>query len=478
MFRTGMCSRPFYQFPSRDAKRVCGCFRGSKPVLLHGAGLPDSATTRPRYIIMSNTFRTFRLVCDEEDVPVVESLLAAQGFSFEQEPFYSLARRLTEEPFPLGESLAARFGLIYIQDRSSMLPPLLLAPESGACVLDMCSAPGSKTSLLSRLVGRDGFVFACEPSADRIGTLRANLRRTGSVNTATTKGMAQDLPFPPCSWDFIQLDPPCSGWGTVDKNPKVMELWAESKTAPLVALQKTLLEKAAEMLTPGGVVLYSTCTTNIEENEEQVAWALDRLDLELEALSEPEGFDFSRPFLSGMDGVLRVAEESAGQGFFLARFRKREGACAPHGRSVQKKSLPGRKVALSRLDGAANLALDRLPPGEAYDFGGKLFYLHEQALARIPDAVRWQGALLGKVAGKGANRGFRPDGMARVLIPGGKTKNGPDVLDVDDVSLIEGLVSGQSVRHAPGKGPVGLCYRGVPLCWLSRKGKRLMMSSK
>lgn len=156
---------------------------------------------------MTSSGRTFRLVCDEAVVPVVEDLLLAQGFAFENEPFFSFARKVTEEPFPLGESLAARFGLIYIQDRSSMLPPLTLAPPKDACVLDMCSAPGSKTGLLSRLVGRDGFVFASEPSADRLGTLRANLRRTGSFNTATAKAMAQDLPFLDNSWEYIQLDP-------------------------------------------------------------------------------------------------------------------------------------------------------------------------------------------------------------------------------------------------------------------------------
>lgn len=93
---------------------------------------------------MTTLLRTFRLVCDKEDVPVVESLLKEQGFDFEPEPFFGLARKLTKEPFPLGESIAARFGCIYIQDRSSMLPPLLLAPPVGASVLDMCSAPGVK----------------------------------------------------------------------------------------------------------------------------------------------------------------------------------------------------------------------------------------------------------------------------------------------------------------------------------------------
>jgi 16S rRNA (cytosine1407-C5)-methyltransferase len=425
---------------------------------------------------MTSPLRTFRLTCAGHQVPVVETLLAAQGFAFEPEPFYPLARRLAREPFPLGESLASRFGHIYIQDRSSMLPPLLLDPPEGAAVLDMCSAPGSKTSLLSRLVGRSGFVFAAEPSADRIGTLRANLRRTGSANAATARAQAQDLPFADGSWDYVQLDPPCSGWGTVDKNPKVMELWGESKTGPLVALQKTLLSKAASLLAPGGTVIYSTCTTNVEENEAQVAWALEHLDLELEPMSEPPGFMFGRPEISGMDGVLRVAEDSDGQGFFLARLRRKEGGCANSGPQAQDRSLPGHRLDVSTLSGCRGLAWDRLPPGEVYDFGGKAFFLHREALERIPASLRWQGHGLGKVAGRGDRATFRPDVQARVLIP---SPGGPaDVLDVDETSILERLLSGQSLEFRAGKGSVGLTYRGLPLCWLSRKGKRLVMSAK
>lgn len=427
---------------------------------------------------MSSPLRTFRLVCRREEIAVVENLLRAQGFEFEPEPFYDMARKLTREPFPLGESLASRFGRIYIQDRSSMLPPLLLDPPKGSSVLDMCSAPGSKTSLLSLLVGRDGFVFGSEPSADRLGTLRANLRRTGSVNSATAKAMAQDLPFPECSWSHIQLDPPCSGWGTVDKNPKVLELWSESKTAPLVALQKTLLEKACAMLEPGGTVLYSTCTTNIEENEEQVAWALDTLDLELEPLSPPPGFVFGEPLLSGMDGVLRVAEDSDGQGFFLARFKKPDGKCAPVDPAAQKRDLPGRKIRLEKIAGGECAKTADLPPGETYDFGGNVYFLHDEALGRIPEGLRWQGALIGKIAGKGERAKFRPDGMARSLLPSVNAPGAGDVLDVDDPALIEGLLTGRSLDFKPGSGSVGLYFQGLPLAWLARKGKRLMMASK
>jgi len=452
---------------------------------------------------MSVTLRTFRLVCDAPDVSRVEALLADQGFAFEPEPFHPLARRLVREPFSLGESLAARFGRIYIQDRSSMLPPLLLAPPPGACVLDMCSAPGSKTGLLAHLVGREGFVFASEPSADRLGTLRANLRRTGAVNTATARAKAQDLPFADGSWEFIQLDPPCSGWGTVDKNPNVMSLWSEDRTGPLVALQRTLLAKAAALLTPGGHLLYSTCTTNAEENEAQVAWAIDSLDLELVPLAPPPGFVFAPPALPGLGGVLRVADDSEGQGFFLARLRKPGAQGAPILPDVRESSLPGTRLDLSRLDGTRALDLSALPPGEVYDFGGKAFFLHAQALARIPRSLRWQGFALGKVAGsvrketrgtgraenrreertasraaKGSAGHFKPDGAARILLPPLETAAPGNTLNIDGVADLERLVAGQSLPHAPGSGPVGLYYDGLPLAWLPRKGNRVVLSTK
>ncbi|WP_419786740.1 RsmB/NOP family class I SAM-dependent RNA methyltransferase [Pseudodesulfovibrio sp.] len=425
---------------------------------------------------MTRPLRSFRLTCPPEKIGIAEDLLRAQGFEFEPEPFFESARRLVREPFALGESLAARFGHIYIQDRSSMLPPLALAPARGASVLDMCSAPGSKTGLLSGLVGREGFVLGSEPSADRIGTLRANLRRTGCANTATTKGEAQNLPLPDGQWEYIQLDPPCSGWGTAEKNPKVMELWDESRTGPLVALQKELLRRAYDLLEPGGVVLYSTCTTNVEENEAQVAWAMDVLGYQLEPLAPPRGFQFAEPLMPGMDGVLRVAEESDGQGFFLARFRKPEESEVSEPSVGQGASLPGQKIDTRRLAGCPGLAWDRLPPGEVREFGGKAYFLHYEAMARIPTGLRWQGYGLGRVAGKGDRATFRPDGLARVLIP--ESDREVDILDVEEVEMLARLVSGQSLEYRPGNGPVGLVFRGLPLAWLSRKGRRVLLAAK
>ncbi|WP_449241943.1 methyltransferase domain-containing protein [Desulfovibrio sp.] len=415
---------------------------------------------------MGHSLRSFRLVGGAAEAEGIENLLRAQGFAFEPEPFWPLARRLAEEPFPLGGSLAARFGRVYIQDRSSMLPPLLLAPPPGAVVLDMCASPGSKTGLLSQLVGPTGFVLAVEASADRLATLRANLRRMGAVNTATIGHSSERLPLADGSFDHILLDPPCSGWGTVERNPKVLELWAGDKTAPLVRLQRALLAKAAALLAPGGRLLYATCTTNVEENEEQTAWALSELDLEPAPLAPPPGFIFDTPLL-GLSGVLRVAEESEGQGFYLAAFTRRGGNRAE---APECADLPGRLLDPARLGGDAPVDWAALPPGQLRDFNGKAFFLHETALGLMPPGLRWQGFVLGKVAA-GV---FRPDPLCRPLLPPLEGLAAGRALDAREPAVLEALLSGQAVPCGEGKGAAALYFRGLGLGYVSRKGRRFL----
>lgn len=418
---------------------------------------------------MKNKLRTFRLVCREDEVAYVEDLLRSQGFEFEPEPFYSLARVLTCEPFPLGDSLAARFGRIYIQDRSSMLPPLMLNPDQGAAVIDMCASPGSKTGILALLTGQDGFVLASEPSKDRLATLRQNLRRVQAVNSATVNYEAQNMPLPAGCWDFILLDPPCSGWGTVEKNPKVMELWGEGKTAPLVGLQKILLEKAYNLLAPGGKVLYSTCTTNIEENEEQTKFATNELGFKLLDLPRPDGFTIAEPLLPGMDGVLRVDGSGGGQGFYLCALEK---IGTGEIEQPEMDTLPGKKLDLKKISSPEAVDLSALPDGELYDFNGKAIFLHRYALENLPREIRWLGFPLGKVV----KNIFRPDPFARVLL---STEPRKKDLIIENSADLKKLLTGQSLSaQTKVKEQVGLYYKNLRLGFINQKGSRYVWSEK
>ena len=148
---------------------------------------------------MTTARRSFRFACAPAEIPLVEEMLRLQGFRFEEDPFFPPARRLVEGPGPLGNSLAGFFGLLYIQDRASMLPPVALDPPKGASVLDMCSSRGSKTSQLAWLVGPGGLVLGNEPSPVRLANLRRNLHVMGLTQTVTCCQSGESMPLPDAS---------------------------------------------------------------------------------------------------------------------------------------------------------------------------------------------------------------------------------------------------------------------------------------
>ncbi|GAB6038284.1 RsmB/NOP family class I SAM-dependent RNA methyltransferase [Fundidesulfovibrio butyratiphilus] len=433
------------------------------------------------------------MVCREAETPLVQALLASQGFRFEPEPFSPWCRRLTDEPFPLGASLAARFGLIYIQDRSSMLPPLALAPEPGAAVLDMCASPGGKTSFLAQLAGPTGFVLGNEPGQDRLATLRQNLTRMNLAQAATCAYPGQDLPAGQARWTRILLDPPCSGWGTAEKNPKVLTLWREEKTAPLTALQRLLLAKAADLLAPGGRILYSTCTTNTAENEEQVAFAVNELGLELRPLPRFAGFCFHEPALAQAEGSLRVDQEgSQAQGFYLALLVKSgeeaEDASGGRGRNsppaprdLGGDGLPGRSSGKrgsrrgekkgedewAEVPCDEGFAWDALPPGRIQTRGDVAYFVSDRARGLLPPKML--GWRLGRM--KGGR--FRPWGRARILVDPKAAR-----LDLDDPAPLAALLSGQSLDAPTRSGVLGLSFRGLPLGFLTVKNGRALWSDR
>ncbi|WP_029897121.1 RsmB/NOP family class I SAM-dependent RNA methyltransferase [Desulfohalovibrio reitneri] len=406
--------------------------------------------------------RSFRLECPENQAPAVLDLLAAEGFVSRPDPVHPLARVLTEEPAPLGESTAARAGLVYIQDRSSMLPPLLLDPPPGAAVADLCAAPGSKTSLLARLVGWEGFVLGNEPNPQRLGTLRANLRRLNLANTATCSWPGERIPLIEGGWGHLLLDPPCSGWGTEDRHPGIREKWSGERTSGLLSLQRALLDHAATLLAPGGRLLYSTCTTNPEENGEQTARAAGEHELEILPLRLPEGF---RAEADAAGGLTVDATGSGAQGFYLCLLAKR--GESPYVSTPPSDDIPGEPVDPAELAEGLHPApaWENLPPGEVRLFKGRVLFLHRKALA-LPRALRWQGFPLGRLDKRGR---FRPEPKTALLLPPYAPEHG---LNIDDSEALRGLLQGQSLR-APGEGR-GVWWRKIPLGWLSRKGKRVL----
>jgi 16S rRNA (cytosine1407-C5)-methyltransferase len=416
--------------------------------------------------------RTFRLNCRPREAQQVESLLRAQGFVLENDPCYALARRLVRGPTGLGNALAHIFGYIYIQDRSSMLPPLLLDPPQGAVVLDMCASPGSKTTLLARLVGPRGLVVANEVNPSRLGTLRANIRAQNLPNVVTICQQGQDLPLEEGTWPHILVDAPCSGWGTVDKNPRVMQVWTPDKLEPLIQLQKSLLSKAARLLAPGGTLVYSTCTTDPLENEEQVRWAVQHLGLQLEHLEPLPGFTVNRHKAPELAHCLLIdGHKSGAQGFFVARLTKPGQPQQPREEAPAEREMKQPVVPVEVLTKQHPLNENALQEGACHLFGDKVFFLHHMAVQRLGNRVRWQGLPLGTLR----KDRFRIHPTLHCLMPPYPVLGG---LNVTDIDILHKMISGQSLPAPDAGNHGGLYWRDLPLGWLKYKGKRCLWSNR
>ena len=220
-----------------------------------------------------------------------------------------------------------RKGQIYLQTLSSMIPVLALDPRPGERVLDIAAAPGSKTTQMAALMENRGSILANDVDPIRAQRLWYNVRLQGCAIVDVTVGRGEKLGEKlPESFDRVLLDVPCSGEGRfIVFEPGTSRSWSARTVGDCARLQRKLLSSGTRALKPGGVLVYSTCTLNLEENEKMVQWAIDTLPL---AVEKPplriagtwEGM------ASGLDPrisrALRVFPDTQREGFFVCRMRK------------------------------------------------------------------------------------------------------------------------------------------------------------
>ena len=208
-------------------------------------------------------------------------------------------------------------GGIYLQSLSSMLPPLLLDAHPGDDILDMCAAPGGKTSEIVQLTDNKAMVTACEPDRIRCDRLRSNLKKLGCERVNVLQADARKLDDY-LKFDRILLDAPCSGSGTLNimhsgsKNPFSQKLVSNS-----AKLQSELLKKACRLLKPGGRLVYSTCSLLRQENEAQITAVLRRENMKLIpiSLSSLPGVPVIE---NSLTGTVTVAPDELFEGFYIS----------------------------------------------------------------------------------------------------------------------------------------------------------------
>ena len=229
----------------------------------------------------------------------------------------------------VGNLLEYHVGKIYVQEAASMIPPLVLQPQPGDIILDMCAAPGSKTTQMSAMMQNKGLLVANDYKGIRLSSLGVNIQRTLCTNTIIT--LMHGKRFHDFQFDRILVDAPCSGTGTIRKSLKTISIWNPKMVIKIARQQKELLENGFKNLKPGGTLVYSTCSLEPEENEGVVSWFLDKYPNAKVVPAKLSGLKTSPPVMEfegkqyneQVKHVLRIwPQDNDTEGFFVAKLQK------------------------------------------------------------------------------------------------------------------------------------------------------------
>ena len=368
--------------------------------------------------------------------------------------------------YSLGKHIAHNLGLIYVQEVASMMPVIILEPQPGEVILDMCAAPGSKTTQIAQMMDNRGMLVANEVSRKRTRGLIHNIKRCGLINEVVISLSGQKLHrvFEDY-FDRILIDAPCSAEGTIRRSKAVLYHWGVKNIQRMSRIQIGLIMSGFRALRPGGTMVYSTCTIAPEENEMVVSYLLEKFP-EAEVLpvklhgfklrsgvTQWQGTTFDRR----VEKCARVLpQDNDTAPFFIARLTKR-GVYRP------------RMEYLGRIE-TNNMLLDRY----SKYFGATVDDLRRYALFKYRDddiistpevfsfreanAIR-KGLEFGRIYGQDV----KPDNDFVQLFGADATKNVIDMKEWQVTRFLKGeTVKVREVLDA-GKGFVIIRYRGLPI---------------
>ena len=391
-----------------------------------------------------------------------------EGFWIEREDENALA---------LGSTAEHLSGLFYIQEASSMLPVAALFAEDNRPlrVMDVAAAPGSKTTQIAARMGNAGLILANEFSASRVKVLHANISRCGVSNVALTHFDGRVFgPALPEAFDAILLDAPCSGEGVVRKDPDALKNWSPESNREIADTQKALIDSAFHALRPGGTLVYSTCTLNREENEEVLAWLLERYPQAVEVVTLAGLFPDAEQALTP-EGFLHVFPQIYDcEGFFVARLRKTA--------SVPPLPAPGYKVGkfpFAPMKGREAAAVEQAAAAVGLQWGdGLRLWQRDKEIWLFPEDV---DALAGKVRfsriglrlAESYNKGYRWQHEAVIALPFSREV----AFELSESDAAE-WYRGRDVwpEPAPAQSEVIVTFQGHPLGLAKRVGSRLKNS--
>jgi 16S rRNA (cytosine967-C5)-methyltransferase len=249
--------------------------------------------------------------------------LLEEGFQLELSPIIPEAIRALKGN--LASSTAFKEGKLTIQDESSMLVAYALGVSKDEMVLDACAAPGGKSTHIAEKMNNTGQVISLDLHEHKVKLINDNAKRLGldNIQTRAMDSRHASENFPPESFDRVLLDAPCSGLGVMRRKPDMKYTKKEQDLSQLSNIQQTLLESVSTLVKKGGVLVYSTCTVDREENENTVAHFLKHNpDFEGDTNFKDRMPDAVSPLINGFD--LQVLPQDFGSdGFYIACLRKK-----------------------------------------------------------------------------------------------------------------------------------------------------------
>lgn len=365
-------------------------------------------------------------------------------------------------------------GIYYVQEAASMFLEHVIRNciTTPVKCLDLCAAPGGKTTLLAASLPAGSLLVGNEAIRSRSLVLAENTAKWGNPDTWITNDDPETLGRLTRFFDVIVADVPCSGEGMFRKDPESTAEWSAAHVALCAARQRRIIHDVWNALAPGGLLVYSTCTYNTEENEENVRWISEELGAEAVAVPVPAGWNIAGPLKYNAPVFRFLPHRTRGEGFFLAVLRKADDSAAnpllsaPRKKEKGKSAPPPPATVCERLQNPGDFVCEADRSGERFRAVSRQHYPDYRLLTEQLHPVR-AGILLGEAKGKdwqpsqelALSTALRPDAFPTV--------------EIDWDTAIRYLrKEAVALPGNPEKGYVLLTYRQAPLGFVKHLGNR------
>lgn len=451
----------FLRLPEKFQERMQDLLKEEWPQLLSSWKKPEQQGLRVNTLKISSQEFVDRAPFEVEPVP------------WEEAGFYLLsADKPAKHPY-------FQAGLYYLQEPSAMAPVPCLGVQPGDKVLDLCAAPGGKSTQIAARLQGSGLLVCNDNNRERVKALVWNLERCGVSNAVVTwEEPARLAGVFPSFFDKILIDAPCSGEGMFRRDERAVKSWEEYNSTVCASIQKEILTYAAQMLKPGGKMLYSTCTFAPEENEAVLAAFLKKHPgFSLEELPLGHGWDTGRiDWLPGKNDKREDIKKARrlwphktrGEGHFLALLKKQD-ASADNAAALTPKYLAAND---READNEFRPLLDFVSENLRFSLKGP-FIKQGQYVYKCPAGLPALGSLQvprpGWFLGTLAHNRFEPSQALAMALRIDDVKNCISFPSGD--SDVSRYLRGETLMHEGEKGWTLIALEGFPLGWGKQSGQ-------